>query len=344
LSVDAYLSATGTPSFWTVLNSVYLYNVSSQSVNGINVDTAGQILIFVVATDHPTGISITRGTWNHYELDINFFNQTVSALYNGSPVLQNSSFVPIATGLNNIEFYAQAGQLAGTDHAYFDNLSVTAAPPNSPAILPQFAFGGGWYSALYFTNTSAVPVSFTVNFASDNGTPLTVPSIGGSSTEVSVGPWATAILEAPNAGALSQGYVTTSLPPGVTGYAVFRQSVPGIADQEAVVLLASTSSPVSTLIFDDTNYTTAVAIANPSTVPVTVSITAWSSAGTVIGTSSLPLAPGAKTEAVLRSLSGLAAIAGNRGCVEFTVNTGNVAVLGLRFNGAAFTSIPAVQQ
>src|SRR5215471_12790870 len=59
-------------------------------------------------------------------------------------------------------------------------------------------------------------------------------------------------------------YVTATLPGGVTGYGIFRESVPGTPDQEAVVPLASSRSTTSTLTWDDTNYTTAVAVANPS--------------------------------------------------------------------------------
>ena len=39
---------------------------------------------------------------------------------------------------------------------------------------------------------------------------------------------------------------------------------------------------------------------------------------------------------------GLSAIVGQRGKVTFSVSNGNMATLGLRFNGSAFTSIPAV--
>lgn len=222
-------------------------------------------------------------------------------------------------------------------------LTATSVGPTTQ-VLPQLAFGGGWYSALYFTNSNVGAVSFPVSFTSDNGTPLTVPSIGGSSTTVNLGPQGTAILEAPNVGTLSQGYVTAALPTGVTGYGVFRQTVPGVPDQEAVVPLANVSSTGSTLIYDDTAYVTGVAIANPSALPVTVSVTVWNNFGTVIGTSSIFLAAGTKTEAALRNISGLSAVAGNRGTARFTVASGSVAVLGLRFDGTAFTSIPTVQQ
>ena len=211
-------------------------------------------------------------------------------------------------------------------------------------VLPQFAFGGGWYSALYLTNTSNSAVSVPVSFLSDSGGPLIVQSVGGSFTTVSLGARATAVIEAPNVGALSQGYVVVGLPGGVTGYGVFRQSVAGIADQEAVVPFSSTSATISTLIFDDTNYTTAVAIVNPSPIPTTVSVVVRDVRGAVIGTSVVSLGARSKTTSVLKLLPGLGAVNGQRGSADFTVGLGNVGVLGLRFGGAAFTSIPTTDK
>jgi hypothetical protein len=136
------------------------------------------------------------------------------------------------------------------------------------------------------------------------------------------------------------GYVSVALPSGVTGYGVFRQSVPGQQDQEAVPV-SGTDATTSTLLFDDTNYTTGVAVVNLASVSTTISVTAYGNQGNVIGTSSIPLAANAKTAVVLRDLTGLAAIAGTLGSVDFSAPIGNLAVLGLRFNGLAFTSIPA---
>jgi hypothetical protein len=64
--------------------------------------------------------------------------------------------------------------------------------------LPQLAFGGGWYTAAYFTNTTAGQVSLQVNFVGDNGSLLNVPSIGGTSTMVNLAPNGTAIVEIPD--------------------------------------------------------------------------------------------------------------------------------------------------
>jgi hypothetical protein len=183
-----------------------------------------------------------------------------------------------------------------------------------------------------------------VNFVGDNGNPLIVPAFNSSFTQVNIPANGSIRIEAPNSGPLVQGYATVTLPEGVTGYGVFRQSVTGAPDQEAVVPLANAGSTSALLTFDDTNYITAVGIVNPSAVGVLVTVTATSSNGGSLGTATIPLAAKAKTAVSLRSLTGLSGIAGNRGKVTFTVTTGNVAVLGLRFFGSAFTSIPATDR
>uniref|UniRef100_Q01RK1 Uncharacterized protein n=1 Tax=Solibacter usitatus (strain Ellin6076) TaxID=234267 RepID=Q01RK1_SOLUE len=207
-------------------------------------------------------------------------------------------------------------------------------------ILPQLAFGGGWYTAMYFTNISGVPVSFTVSFIGNDGNPLTVSALSGSSTTVNLAARGTAIIEIPNVGSLVQGYVSAALPAGVTGYGVFRQSVPGVADQEAVVPLSGTTATTSTLEFDDTKYVTGIAVVNLTSVSTVISVFVRDAQGNTIGTSNIALGPHAKTAVVLRDLPGLAGVSGALGSVDFTTSIGTLAALGLRFNGAAFTSIP----
>ena len=62
--------------------------------------------------------------------------------------------------------------------------------------------------------------------------------------------------------------------------------------------------------------------------------------GQTVGTSVVAVVPSGKFASILRALPGLAGIAGSRGSVDFTANTGNIAVLGLRFSNVAFTSVP----
>jgi hypothetical protein len=221
------------------------------------------------------------------------------------------------------------------------SIKLVAGTGGGAQLLPQFAFGGGWYSALYFANTTDQQISLQIQFIGDDGRPLSVPGLGASTT-VALSPRGTAIVEAPDSGPLAQGYVSLSIPQGITGYGVFRQRVSGRSDQEAVVPLSDAQARTSTLIWDDVSSTTAVAIVNPTNTSTVVSVTARTSSGATIGTSSVPLAPGTKTAVTLRSLPGLGGVAGNRGSAEFSVSSGAVAVLGLRFSGEAFTSIPTL--
>jgi hypothetical protein len=214
----------------------------------------------------------------------------------------------------------------------------------SVKVLPQFAFGGGWYSALYFTNTGSGATSFGLTFTADDGTPLAVPSLGGSSTTVSLAPLGTGIIEAPNVGPLSQGYVSATLPGGVVGYGIFRESIPGIADQEAVVPMSGASATTSTLIWDDTAFSTGVAVVNLSSASTSVSIVVRDSTGTNIGNASISLPAKGKKALFLRDLPGLGTMTGKRGSANFTAAIGNIAVLGLRFNGSAITSIPTADR
>jgi hypothetical protein len=101
---------------------------------------------------------------------------------------------------------------------------------------------------------------------------------------------------------LNQGYVSLSLPGVVTGYGIFRNSAPGRGDQEAVVPLSGASSTTSTLIWDDTNFTTAVAIVNPSSLNTTVTIVVRDESGAIIGTSTLSMVAKSKTAVALRDL------------------------------------------
>jgi hypothetical protein len=139
-----------------------------------------------------------------------------------------------------------------------------------------------------------------------------------------------------------QGYASMPLPSGVVTYGVFRKTALGVPDQEVVVPLSSSSYKHVSLTWDETNFVTGVAVVNPSSVATVVSVTARDAAGNVIGTGTLPLAANAKIAVVLRTIPGLEAIAGHRGTANFSVATGNVAVLGLRFSGSVFTSIPTV--
>jgi hypothetical protein len=269
-----------------------------------------------------------------------------SGTYSISP--DCSGVMQVTTPLGVINFLlarVQAGTVLIMETDANTTINGTANPQQFQSVLPQFVFGGGWYSALYFSNGTSSTVSFLVTFTTDNGTPMTLPGVG-NSKQVTLAPNGTAVIEAQNVGStINQGYASVTLPAGVSAYGVFRQIVPGRLDQEALVGLKSANTTSSTLTWDDTSpISTSIAMVNPSTTAATVTITVWDTNGNVIGTSSQGLQPGTKIANSMRDFLGLSGMAGQRGSAQFSVTTGNVAVLGLRFGNTAFTNIPVIEQ
>ena len=257
---------------------------------------------------------------------------------------------PVA-GTGPIRFYA-SGNAANNngadtgDKIYTTNLSVPEQLASTPppaitvgnTILSQIAFGGGWYTAMYFTNQSATPVTFNVNFYNDSAVAV---AVGGQTTKAVLVPaGGTSIVEAQNTGtSTTTAWATFELPAGVSGYGVFRQSVAGKSDQEAVVPYASSAGTKALLTFDETNFTTAVALWYNGAAKGNVTVTVKDESGTTLGTSTISMDPGTKVPFAI--VDRVPAISGHRGSVILSTTSGSIAVLGLRFGGNAFTSIPA---
>jgi hypothetical protein len=115
-----------------------------------------------------------------------------------------------------IHFVKPAAQALGS----FAGLALSIMQAQQTKLLPQFAFGGGWQTTLYFTASTDAAAVFAVNFNSDTGSPLNVPAFGGTCAQVNIPAGGTAVLDALNSGRLSQGYALVDLPAGLGGYAV----------------------------------------------------------------------------------------------------------------------------
>jgi hypothetical protein len=341
------------PGTWTI----GLYMAFTAPIAAVTLSDSGTIEATASTTPAISSISPTSAAANGpaFTLTVNGTGFVIAGMFGlGSTVEWNGSpLTTLAVSTTRLTASVPASLIATQGSASITVQNPEGAASNAAAfavsppglavgtkVLPQFVFGGGYYSALYFANTTASTVSFPVSFVAENGSAMNVPSAGGTSTLVSIPPYGTKIVEAPNAGAVTEGWATFTPPTGVTGYGVLRQSVTGRADQEAVVPFSDSTVTTSGLIWDDTAFTTAVAIINPSAVDTTVAVTVYNDQGVNIGTASIPLSAGNHTATILRDVSGLSSMNGNRGYATFTVSSGNVAVLGLRFGNAAFTSIP----
>jgi hypothetical protein len=220
--------------------------------------------------------------------------------------------------------------------------SVIPGAATVTKLLPQFVFGGGWYSALYLGNSSTDTARVTANFFTDEGAALNVPGQG-STVTIGIPARGSAMMEAQDLGPLTSGWARVTFPSSVSGYAVFRQSVPGAQAQEAVVPLSATGTPTLRFLFDERAFDTAAAILNPFDGAATITVTARDHAGQLLGSAVVNLKANAKTAMRLRDLPELTAMQGRQGTMEVTSTQAGVAVLGLRFNGGALTSIPVAE-
>lgn len=264
---------------------------------------------------------------------------------------------PSDAGFGDVIFYASGNAANGNGQADLGDRIYTATftgSPGTPAtgitkVLPQLAFGtsstlGNWSTFVYLHNTTASPVQATVRFFATDGTPLTVPGINASSTQVSLGPRSTGLVSIPSTGPLTQGSIAIEAPDGVIGYGIFRQALQGVNAQEGVVPFSSSTSTGATVVFDDTDFVTAVAVLNPGTAPVSVTVRARDAAGAEIGTFTLNLNPKQREAFAVRDRPEMTLVQGKRGVLEFSASGGPVSVLGLRFNQLAFTSILPVEK
>ena len=155
--MDFQASATGTASTWTAISA----GSSGSTVSQITALKTGTFTLSIGG--NPTGsvpevennIAIVRGVWHHLELDLNFNAQAATAYVDGA-LLGTGPFVQLQPP-PLLVLTAGVGS-AGTDLAYWDNVSVTAAPGitsvQNPAsnilpLLPNYGIAQGSIMIIY---------------------------------------------------------------------------------------------------------------------------------------------------------------------------------------------------
>ena len=129
----------------------------------------------------------------------------------------------------------------------------------------------------------------------------------------------------------------------ISGFAIFRFVGPRRVS-EGTVPLQSTQVSYSkiTVPYDNTaNFQTAVALANLSSSPVTVTATIWDQSGSQIGTQSFTLLANGHT--AFNAATQWTTTDNNQGIIVFQSNGGGLTGLGLRFSPfGTFTSVPSI--
>ena len=218
---------------------------------------------------------------------------------------------------------------------------------SSGGSMAQLAVGGPWKTTFVLENSSSGPAQVHLDFFDNNGNALPLPlsfpqspsssPVAASALDRTLG--AGAALTIVSSGSESQptqtGWTQMISDSGVSGFAIC-----GTGDEEAVVPLETRNSASYILWFDNTGATVVgVALANITKQPVSVEATIRDESGLVIGTGTISLP--ARGHDSFELPSRLAQTAQRRGTVEFdTTASGQISVLGLRFNSLGFTTIP----
>ena len=128
ISVDAQLSNTGTPSLWELILA-FARGEPNNFLAYLGVKPTGELFLRQrEGTTRNTGVFLTRGVWNHVELDFNFGDKSLTAHLNGRKIVSGLAFeAPNSGTLFKAGFEIGFGTV-GTDTAYFDNFSVRAVP------------------------------------------------------------------------------------------------------------------------------------------------------------------------------------------------------------------------
>ena len=219
--------------------------------------------------------------------------------------------------------------------------------------MAQLAVGGSWKTTIVLQNSSPGPAQVHLDFYDNNGNALPLPlsfpqslssdPVVASTLDRTLD--AGAALTIVSSGSESQptqvGWTQPMSDSGVSGFAIYGTNS-GNGDQEAMVPLETRNSSSYILWFDNTGpMGVSVALANISTQPMSVGVTIRDESGLVIGTSTIPLSALGHDSFYLPSR--LAQTAQRRGTVEFhTAASGQISVLGLRYNSLSFTTIPVM--
>ena len=267
--------------------------------------------------------------------------------------LSASSIAQTVSGMSMAYPNAKTNQeLASQRRSQRQGQSGASQSPNvvvftGDRVIPQFVDGGSWQTSITVVNMENHFTEFDVLFFDDNGFDFSVPISGQGllkGIHIRLDTAASYTFETTGRSAdLSSGWALLSQTnnDSVGIFAIFRQSIPGRQVQEAVVPSVNQFSDHFVLPFDNTVYSTGIAIANPTLNTVVIPANIRNELGQIIDTRQLSLGPYSHTAFAMPDR--WSSTVGRRGVIEFLTSGFGVGALGLRFNGSAFTSLNVLE-
>jgi hypothetical protein len=251
---------------------------------------------------------------------------------------------------SNVTIYALGIRYNGQA---FTSIDAVTPQPAATKTISHLPYGNGWQTTIIPVNTDTVPAPFNLSFWNESGTSVVPPLSGAATPSGTIQPGFSQTIATNGllAGNTLQGWAQISSSQQIGGTAIFSYTP---TSQEAAVPLLNAGGTRLLVPFDSGNgYALGIAIANPSlTVPAQITLTMRTEQGTTIPMTVvnpsgnvavsagplLTLGTGSHTAFVAAPLN---ATGETRGVVEFDSSV-PIYVLGIRYNGQAFTSIRAL--
>ena len=233
-------------------------------------------------------------------------------------------------------------------------LTINPANSGAPARIGSFAqvaSGGGWKTRMTLINLSAATVNSQINFYADSGSPLTLPltfpqfalSTTASSVNLTLSPNESLVIESEaSTSSIVVGWADVQATGALSGYSIFRLSLPGLPDSEGTVPLDSRLSSSVVMPYDNTNgYRTGLALANQASAPATITAILLDQNGVQLASTQISLP--ALGHASFFADSQFSQSANQLGIIQFQ-SSGGITGVGLRFSpSGSFTSVPIIR-
>jgi hypothetical protein len=249
----------------------------------------------------------------------------------------------------------QTGSAAGpASQPQKPDVAAASAALGLAGSLAQIASAGGWDTSLTLVNLGATAGEARLHFYANDGSALTLPftfpgqpalgTVLGATFDQALNANATLAVDTtgPTSQEVAVGSAQLLTSGNIGGFGIFKATSTG---QEAMVPLETRNATSYVLAFDDTgSLTTGVAIANLASTAANVGVVIRDDTGTRIGTGAISLPPQGHSSFMLPDpAAGFPITASKRGTLEVDPpQGGQIAILGLRANGNALTSLPVL--
>ncbi|HXI40108.1 MAG TPA: hypothetical protein VNH83_09020, partial [Bryobacteraceae bacterium] len=324
-----------------------LYLPFDQTNGGSLAYATGMALANLTAVDAVAVITFVDDSGNSVPI-----TGTITVPAHGHYAAVLGDLFPAIQGKRGVAKITSNADLSGLGIRYngtaFTSINALSNVPQGSKTISHVANGQGWKTTILLVNTETFAASFKLSFYKDDGTPLVIPLGDGTTSSLTgaISPGQLRVIQSTGVGdALQMGSAVLTTTAAIGGTAIFTASSNGQPPSEAGVPLIPTPSPELLLPFDQTStgsgYATGIALANPNPTAAHVTLAFADENGQALPPVASIIIPAQGHYATVLGTT-YPQLQGKRGVVVAASSDGTLTGLGIRFNGTAYTALPAI--